>query len=201
MAFKSPSAWSTGVTITGATFTTDPPPWEHLVIRSDEEPATEKQVDYLTGLMKGRECDVDPNEVDLIVTTWVDSGVLTKAYASTLIEQYRALPKRARRRLAPGYYTTHDGDTTTLYTVVENKAGTGTYLKKLLKDPETNRWSWNYSPTRVVSHDDLVPLTTAEAATFGHLHGFCFRCLRPLTSPASVTLGYGPHCAKVLKDA
>ena len=39
-------------------------------------------------------------------------------------------------------------------------------------------------------------LTAAEAAAWGHAHGNCVACAKDLTDDRSITVGYGPVCAK-----
>lgn len=155
--------------------------------------ATARQIDYLQALMKDRDSGIDPSDVDVIVAAWIEGGILTKGFVSEKIDEYKALPNRARKLAEPGYYM-HNG---IMYCVVENKAKTGTYAKALIVNG-SGRWSWEYEKGKVLFLADLVPLTIEEAAAFGKLHGQCAVCLRPLVDPKSVEAGIGPHCAKKL---
>lgn len=93
----------------------------------------------------------------------------------------------------PGYYITDSKD---LYCVVENKAKTHTYAKKLII--QANRGKWVYAPGAAKVLANSSPLTVEEAARLGHLHGFCVICGAPLTTPKSVSAGIGPTCLQNL---
>lgn len=94
-----------------------------------------------------------------------------------------------------GYYATDSGD---YYVVVANKAGTSTYAKRLVLVAAVDgsqRPRWEYAPGVGRTLAGTHPLTVAEAARLGHLHGYCIICCRALTDPASVQAGIGPVCA------
>ena len=198
-------------THTGGAFTVSGP---HLNMEGrvyvGNDPATEKQIEYLVKLMKDKTTEFHPADVDEIMEAWRESGILTRGFASEKIDEYKDLPWRSRTwaapasstapasRAEPGYYT-YDRK---FYVVVENKAKTGTYAKVLTRsgvEGDSGRWSWEYEKGTVRFLADLKPLTMEEAAAWGHLHGQCFKCLRPLTDPKSVALGMGPTCSKSLK--
>lgn len=156
------------------------------------EPATDRQIDYLQALMKDRDSDIAASDVDDIVAAWKEAEVLTKGFTSEKIEEYKALPHRDRKSAETGYYTLGGA----FYVVVANKAGTGTYAKKLVQD--AGRWHWAYEKGTVRFLADLKPMTVEDAVAFGHLHGVCAVCLRPLTDPKNVAAGIGKTCAKRL---
>jgi hypothetical protein len=54
--------------------------------------------------------------------------------------------------------------------------------------------SWEYGGKAALAN--LRPLTAEEAAAFGHSTGECVFCSRELEDDRSVTVGYGPVCAK-----
>lgn len=98
-----------------------------------------------------------------------------------------------RQDAEPGYYVTPDK---TYIVVVPNRAGTHTYAKRLVIND--NRARWDYAPGlgHKIASDGMVPVTLAEAAAWGHMHGICFVCCRQLTDPQSVADGIGPVCKK-----
>lgn len=94
----------------------------------------------------------------------------------------------------PGYYV----QGTDLVCVVLNREQTRTYAKRLVVGTRDGRKhvSWEYAPGVGATLAGMRPMTVEDAAAFGHLHGFCFRCCKPLTDPTSVRQGYGPVCIK-----
>lgn len=174
------------------------PAWntETPVIKNRQDEATAKQLDYLRGLMRSHDIGMEPEDADLMFSLWADSGALTKGFVSDRINEYRACPKRERKQAGPGYYVLDEA----MYVVVENRAKTRTYAKKLVKTP-MGAWMWDFDAAKGVATRlaGASPLTEAEAAAWGHLHGRCFKCLKPLTDPESVKRGYGPVCAKAIK--
>lgn len=155
--------------------------------------ATEPQLRFLTSLNAERETGMSPEDFAELLDVWRESGILTKRFASELIEEYSALPKSPRAQVEPGYYAVGKE----FAVVVKNKAGTGTYAKVLTKSG--GKVSWEYRKGFVLNLRDMKPLTVKEAGSWGSLHGVCMICCRPLTDVASVTAGIGPVCAKRLK--
>lgn len=125
---------------------------------------------------------------------------LSMSEARTLIDQLLLAPHLPTAQATPGYYTVEDTDLgeTDVYVVVENKAGTSTYAKKLLvyktKDGK-KRGKWGYAPGVAATLATFTPLTVAEAARLSHLHGCCVVCGRTLEKKESVEAGIGPVCA------
>lgn len=185
----------------------------YTTVKNRQDEATEKQLAYLKSLMGSHDIGMDPEDADLMYSLWADSGALTKGFVSDRINEYKACPKRERKQAGPGYYE-YEGD---LYVVVENKAKTRTYAKKLVGEPiymssdepgwefdstpKRTDWRWDFEAAKGIASRlaDATPLTEEAAAKWGHLHGRCFKCLKPLTDPESVKRGYGPVCAKVIK--
>lgn len=163
--------------------------------RTATAPITEKQAAFITRLRAER------------ALPQTDTSGLSKAAASRLIDSLLATPRQAPaapaaepKDAAPGYYVTADD---TLYVVVENKAHTHTYAKRLVitQGParSTARWEYEAGAGRALAASDHEPLSVEKAASLGHLHGFCVICCRPLTDPESVTRGIGPVCASRLR--
>lgn len=182
-------------------------------IKDPEAPATEKQIAFLLSLGQRHDVGMDAESCDLMIETLHETGALTKGFVSAKIEEWKQAPRREHQQAGPGYYE-YEGD---LYVVVENKAKTRTYAKKLVGEPiyrasDDPGWDTDPTPTRIDWRWDFdaakgvatrlagaTPLTEERAAEWGHLHGRCFKCLRPLTDPESVKRGMGPICAKALK--
>lgn len=123
--------------------------------------------------------------------------------ASQAINDLLTLPRRPQSEIAhaaPGYYVADTGE---FVVVVENRAKTRTYAKTLLltehaqDDGSTRKHAtWAYSAGLAGRVAHMEPMTMEEAAAFGHLHGICLICCRPLTDPKSVQRGIGPVCAE-----
>lgn len=161
--------------------------------RRPDAMATDKAVNFLRNL--GHEYDIGMTieDFDVMLGIWKEASLLTSAFVSERIEEYKACPKRPETSVAEGYYTT-DG---LYYKVVLNKAKTGSYAKQLIL--VEGKAKWEYAKGAVNSLRGLTPLSVEEAAAWGHLHGQCIICCRPLTDPESVMAGIGPVCAKKLK--
>lgn len=164
---------------------------DYQQIGNPDAPATEKQVEFLTSLGNTRDCGMSVEEFGFMLGAWKEAGVLTKGFVSEQIEAFKAYPKRATAAAAPGYYTL-DGEH---YVVVKTKDGARTYAKHLTKS-EAGKFSWEYAPGLGAKMAHMTPLTLEEAAAWGHLHGICMICCRPLTDSKSVLNGIGPVCAK-----
>lgn len=161
--------------------------------RNPEEPATERAIGYLRNLGHEREVGMSIEDFDIMLDVWIEAKITTAGFVSDQINEYKDRPKRPVKETEPGYYA-KDGH---YYAVVLNKAKTHTYAKELIVTE--GKASWEYKPGAVRALGALTPLTIEEAAKWGHLHGHCIVCCRPLTDPASVTNGIGPVCAKRLK--
>jgi len=164
--------------------------------------ASDKQVALITRLL---------GEKDLTGTIYAGHTVcpdgLTggmQGSASATITALFALPRKREQGEAapaqPGYYV-RDGE---VFVVVENKAKTSTYAKRLVITSTVDgkrKGAWEYAPGvgRSLAAEGLAPLTVEEAARLGHLHGVCMICGKPLTTPKSVQQGIGPVCIKRLR--
>lgn len=152
-------------------------------------PATDKQVALIDRLLGERSSFT--NEAQERFAR--DSAATDARFASSLIDRLLAAPRRQALPAAqPGYYI--DGDT--VYRVVANKAGTGTYAKRM--EIEDGKGRWVYAPGAGSQLAAMSPLTVEEAARLGHEHGVCMVCGRELTNAASVQAGIGPVCASRL---
>lgn len=124
-------------------------------------------------------------------------AIVTKRTASRIIDSLFACPRKpqaATEKAAPGYYT----QGAEVFVVVENKAKTSTYAKRLEFTEAANgsmRPTWVYAPGLGKSLAGVEPLTAEAAGALGHLHGYCIICCRELTDPKSVQAGIGPVCA------
>lgn len=98
-------------------------------------------------------------------------------------------PKPKQESLPEGYYFV-SGD---VFKVRTSKAGNA-YATILT--PEGNRAKWAYAPGAIKNISATDSITIDQAASFGHLHGFCALCGLTLTDPESVKRGIGPICAK-----
>lgn len=169
--------------------------------KNPDAPASDKQKAYLRSLAVQR--DVRPGmsgvEVLAALEEQISAG-MTMGKASQMIERGKVAPVRQlspTERPAdpePGYYTKSDD----FIVVVQNKAKTRVYAKKLrvgMRDGKKHA-EWEYAPGVAVTLSGLEPLTIEEAASFGYLHGICFRCCRQLKDPESVKAGMGPDCRK-----
>lgn len=155
--------------------------------------ATKKAIEFLRSLGHEREIGMTVEDFDVMIDIWIEAGICTVGFVSEQIEDYKSKPKRPVKETEPGYYVKDNQ----YYVVVMNKAGTRTYAKRLI--PNGHRWSWEYEAGAVRTLGHLTPLSVEEAAKWGHLHGRCIICCRPLTDPESVKNGIGPTCSKRLK--
>lgn len=168
--------------------------------------ATTKQISFVNTLLASV-VPTDLNKVPLtererdriksIISDIRHGEEVSKSEASdliaTLIAARDAKPKPERKNAAPGYYV-HGED---FLVVVENRAKTNTYAKRLVVTKENGRSKarWTYAKGLGFAVADLTPMTLAQAASFGHLHGVCLVCCKQLTDPESVKRGIGPVCA------
>lgn len=187
-----------------------------IKIKAPEAPVTEPQINFLRSL--AAQNDVIPGKTAEECIALLEQAVaagLTKGQASEMIARSKAAPRRETTRdvsvtwshttggsrppakkpsAEPGYYVLEDG---TFIVLVKNRAGTKTYAKKLVVSDSPKRASWEYAPGLAYKATG-EPLTLEKAAEFGHLHGICFKCCKPLTDPESVRAGMGPVCRKAL---
>jgi len=169
------------------------PTGETPTVKNPTAPATEKAITFLRSLGHDRLCGMSVEDFDVMLDVWIEQGIATAGFVSDQINEYKNLPKRAVASTEPGYYTL-DGK---YYVVVKTKDGERTYAKELVT-AASGSVSWEYKKGAVRALGALTPLTVEEAAKWGHLHGRCIICCRPLTDAKSVTNGIGPVCAKKL---
>ena len=110
--------------------------------------------------------------------------------ASPLIDQLKALPKAAKAPKADVPTGVHFTDGTWFKVKVSRTTG----------NPYAMRWSdgWVFERGLISSANlsELTKVTAEQAAAFGHLTGNCVFCDRELTDERSISVGYGPVCAK-----
>lgn len=155
-----------------------------------QTPATEAQRNYLRTLLAQRvlPANMQHGHMDEVVEQ------ATKRQASALIEALRMAPYAPKdgapsAKAQPGYYVQGQD----VFVVVENKAKTSTYAKRMVVTGRTGRWE--YAPGIGRTLAGLEPLTVEVAASLGRQHGVCMICGRTLTDPESVARGIGPICA------
>lgn len=167
-------------------------------------PATAKQAWFVRKLIAERTASLAalPGAADNLLADFCADKALDTRQASTLINALMSLPTNstpirakqlARPVVDPGYYVTADG---VVYVVVENRAGTATYAKRMVVTD--GRGSWEYAPGGTAALAGLAPLSVERAAELGHQHGVCMICGRGLTDPDSVRRGIGPVCSAKL---
>lgn len=150
--------------------------------------ATEKQLSFITSLLKSR---VVPAELKATA-----EGVVTKAQASAVIDALTKCPwlpkepKKAETKASTiaeeGFYIL-DG----AYYKVKANVSTGRRYASVF---DTDTMHWEYAQGMVYKLTEATRLTKEEAAKFGHLYGVCCICSRPLSNEASIEAGIGPVC-------
>jgi hypothetical protein len=145
-------------------------------------PATPKQISFLTSLASEREYDLAERK----------SAGLTVREASELIEFLLAMPKPASRvsfvELELGMYRLANGD---IYRIQRSRESGRLYAKKL--DWANNTFVFEQGAMRLITADDRMTLDEAKA--WGVETGICCVCSAFLTDPKSVSAGIGPVCA------
>lgn len=152
--------------------------------------ASEKQLSFVASLLETRE--VPSDVVDVATTIPLDKKAASLVINAMLLCPKKPFGQGAAKDIKPvaeGYYL-HDG---VVVLVVTSKTG-NRYGKKLITPGHKPRWV--YAPGVVKDLAGQTPLTLEEAASFGHLNGYCLACGRNLTDPASVQAGIGPVCAQ-----
>lgn len=79
-----------------------------------------------------------------------------------------------------------------IYKVVRAVHGSGHLYAKQL-DVATRTFEVAKGMVATLRQSDRM--STADAAEFGHLYGFCVRCGAPLTDEVSIARGMGPVCS------
>jgi hypothetical protein len=142
--------------------------------------ASTKQRNFINQLMGERE----------LPEGFVLAEDLSSRQASDVIGQLINAPLKGA--LVPlGYYLLDDE----VYKVVLNKAGTGRYANRQILIPD-HACKWEYSAGAIYKLANATPITLAEAAQFGHEHGWCMVCGKKLTVTKSIERGIGPKCAQ-----
>jgi hypothetical protein len=161
-------------------------------------PATEKQVKFITTLMDDRQV---PGATAHDLKVAITAGTLTKGAASEKIDMLLSYPKRdksgdhkvvsqPKMTPVPGFYVNEE--TETFYEVVASKAGKH-YAKRFHVQGKTGKW--RYAPGEIKDYASWKKVSLTDAAQFGIAHGVCLCCGRTLTNPESVAAGIGPICA------
>ena len=100
----------------------------------------------------------------------------------------------------------HQLDDGTVIRVRENRAGTRVYTQRAeirnrrgwngTLESEAADIAWIYDPAARRSLSDDTRMTAEQAAEFGRTTGRCVFCSHRITTPESLTVGYGPTCAE-----
>ena len=162
------------------------------------EQITERQLSYLTDLVKSR---VIPDELALIKDA--NLSALDKKSASKAIDILSKQPKRQQGMTIPE--TIPDGRYAYLheelgkivfYRVVTSRDGFSRRVQKVLGSPGDFRYI-NVTGTEAANAIKAIePDPGLASQLFGHAVGACGVCGSPLTDPESIRLGIGPICAK-----
>jgi hypothetical protein len=150
-------------------------------------PATEGQINYLRALVAERDTPVDPECADRIT-----AEVTGFELASRLIEQYKAMPRRAAAVPTHGiregrYGFTPDGGTTTEFYRVTRTGRIKVW---------TAGGEWPYNGKLNAALTWVKDNQRDAAILFGRLTETCGRCGRDLSDDDSRARGLGPDCAK-----
>src|SRR5687768_1601751 len=167
-------------------------------------PVTEKQATFIRTLLADRQTarPMDADEILAALATLDDP----RAGASVVIDRLLALPRRTapvvddnptndgmpRRPAAPAYEP-EKGDVHVLdgdFYRVHKAQGTGRFYAVRWDGDE---WVYAGGALRRCSTETLA--TAEDAARFGQLFHTCVFCTRPLDTPESTAVGYGPVCA------
>lgn len=167
-----------------------------------ENPATDRQIDYLKSLIHDR--DVDAAMDVAFIDDAIEAGSMTKYAASALIGEALKCPRRplaqarveaAVEALTHGMYR-KDG---IIYKVQIAIHGSGRlYAKRLVVDGEGHDAHVHFEYAAGVIRNLRIEdrMTIEEAKAFGALYGTCCVCGRTLTDEISIANGIGPVCAK-----
>jgi hypothetical protein len=174
------------------------------------EPATARQLAYITSLAAGREWQTttDNNQYEpqvLVAAAVGGSRLLTKAEASQAIQYLQRCeptPKTTSTH-SSGTVVTEDGMYRmgeTIFKVQRAVHGSGhLYAKRLVleKDPETDqqRGHFVYDAGTIRMLRPEHKLSLEQAREFGRLYGVCCVCGATLTNEESIEAGIGPICA------
>lgn len=159
--------------------------------------ASEKQIDYITALMRDKEGSEDLQEEYAAINNSRD--------ASTLIGKLRLLPYKPRAQgvTKDGMYK--DPTTDDIFKVQRNKAqgdGSRLYAKKLFIEDNNGKTKLKFEYIRGLL-SQIKPewrMTLEQAQAFGELYGVCVRCGRDLTREESISRAMGPICAGYFDD-
>lgn len=151
------------------------------------DPATEKQINFLTRLLAER---IEDPEAALDAIEWLETHRLSKATASAKIEEYLAKPKVRRADTASaldeGMYKVGDD----IYKVYRTRETDVLVTKTLTED------GFEYTGRKPLA--EIKPehrMTLEEAKAYGKVTGTCCQCGRKLTKEESIAAGIGPICA------
>jgi hypothetical protein len=157
-------------------------------------PVTEKQATFIRTLATDRESGI--TDADAVLAIMADLPD-PRAAASKLIDGLLALPRRTAPAPAPEpaapAYEPEKGDVHVLdgdFYRVHKAQGTGRFYAVRWDGDE---WVYAGGALRRCSTETLA--TAEDAARFGELFHACVFCTRPLDTPESTAVGYGPVCA------
>ena len=180
-------------------YETKPPDWT-------QDPATDRQIGFITGLVRSREIPVSWLER---IKELTDAG-LKKGDAGKIISELKKLPlkpgqddrslnKPTIADIPPGRYAVPVGDKNDIsfYRVKENKEKTGKYLL-VIAGPNEHFIS---GPPMQEAVKRIVRFGIGDAAVlYGQKVGRCSQCHIRITNRISRELGIGPVCGGRVYD-
>lgn len=160
--------------------------------------ATTKQKDFIRSLLADREGNPQAEALRDGINHLVEVGNLTVSTASSMIDLLKKVPSNQRAALAiteDGIYVHGD----TVYKVYLTRESKQLVCKRLevTQGATGVEAEWIYEgkrPLRSLTPEDK--LSQEKAAEFGKLYGICINCLADLTDERSISVGYGPVCAR-----
>lgn len=171
-----------------------------------DNPPTERQLGYITALLKVRIVEqewreriaeelssTDPKPTRAHVSkiiAWLETQPVKPT--ETINTQSGGAPAPTRKVPDAGVYTIGDD----VFAVVYNRQRTHAYGRALVQNRH-GKWRWIHDASvigRVAAAG--VPITLERAEQVGKLTGICAMCRRVLSDPESIARGIGPVCAK-----
>lgn len=184
-----------------------------VTVKSPDEPATERQVNYIRVLLDRRVIDekwrarmvadlargitkgAAHRMIDWLLNQPVNQNHedAQKVQAGNSAPAYPVMRKRVTVPSFPipdeGFYSIGSD----IFAVVWNRQKTRRYGKKLVDVGGTWKWIADRSVLKAV-HEHGKRLTASQASAFGIRTGTCAICARTLTDPESIARGIGPVC-------
>lgn len=180
-------------------------PKEPVVPEWAKDPATEKQLKYLTGLMEQKDHDnLDNSEVQETLMNLMDGKTIGKREASAAIEALLPLHNRSHEyarwpSVVEGRYALYTGDGTVAFYKVdrptEGKWAGRIFVKLLIGAPG----HWHEMKASLETMARIEEMGAVESARlFGYKSKSCGQCGSPLSNLRSRAAGFGEVCAAKL---